>query len=113
VQRVADHVGVLRDGRLLYEGPTQALVDTYLRPRWRVRVAGEIGPLLRAFAARPWVDDVAADGDGLLVDASTLEAGERGIPAVVAAAGARMVSCEPVAADLESAFLSLTAGSPR
>jgi ABC-2 type transport system ATP-binding protein len=42
------------------------------------------------------------------VDAISMEAGERGIPAVIAACGARQVSCEPAAADLESAFLALT-----
>ena len=39
VQRVADQVGILREGRLLYQGPTQALIDTHLQPRWLVRVA--------------------------------------------------------------------------
>jgi len=46
------------------------------------------------------------------VDASSIEAGERGIPDVIAACGARQVSCEPAAADLESAFLALTGGVP-
>jgi ABC-2 type transport system ATP-binding protein len=32
VQRVADHVGILRAG-LLYQGPTRELIDTYLQPR--------------------------------------------------------------------------------
>jgi len=59
--------------------------------------------------ARPWatkVDPVGADT--IRVDATTVEAGERGIPAVLAECGARQVSCEPRAADLESAFLALT-----
>ena len=42
VQRVADHVGILRAGRLLYQGPTQELIDTYLRPRWLLRVVGDL-----------------------------------------------------------------------
>ena len=41
-----------------------------------------------------------------------IEAGERGIPAVIAACGAGQVSCEPAAADLESAFLALTGANP-
>jgi ABC-2 type transport system ATP-binding protein len=44
----------------------------------------------------------------LRVDAETLEARERGIPAALAGCGARLVSSEPLAADLESAFLALT-----
>ena len=34
VQRVADEVGILRDGRLEYQGPTQDLIGTYLTPSW-------------------------------------------------------------------------------
>src|SRR5580704_12187037 len=75
VQRIADQVGILREGRLLYQGGTQDLIDQYLTP--------------------------------------SIEAGERGIPAVVAACSARQISCEPAAADLESAFLALTAASPQ
>jgi len=111
VQRVADQVGVLRDGRLLYQGSTQALIDASLNPSWLVRIAGETGPVAAALAAADWVTSAEPAGPGLIrVDAQSLEAGERGIPAVIAACGARQVSCEPAAADLESAFLTLTAG---
>jgi ABC-2 type transport system ATP-binding protein len=34
VQRVADMVGVLRAGRLLYQGQTRVLIDEHLDPRW-------------------------------------------------------------------------------
>ena len=109
VQRVADQVGVLRDGRLLYQGSTQALIDASLSPSWLVRIAGEAGPVTAALAAASWVTSAAPAGPGLIrVDARSLEAGELGIPAVIAACGARQVSCEPAAADLESAFLTLT-----
>lgn len=108
VQRVADHIGILRAGRLLYQGPTQALIDTYLQPRWHVRIAGDTAALTADLARRPWVNRLTAVDDGLDVEASGLEAGERGIPAAIAAVGARLVALEPVAADLESAFLALT-----
>ena len=109
VQRIADQVGILRDGRLLYQGPTGDLIDTYLRPSWRVRIGDDAAAVAAACRAQPWSTAVEADGpDAILVDAVTIEAGERGIPAAVAGCGARMVSCEPVAADLESAFLALT-----
>ena len=113
VQRVADHVGILRAGRLLYQGPTQRLIDTYLRPRWLIRLAGDPAPALAAIQAQPWATRVEhAGGSDLRVDAASLDAGERGIPAVLAACGARQVSCEPLAADLESAFLALTEDQP-
>jgi ABC-2 type transport system ATP-binding protein len=109
VQRVADHVGVLRAGRLLYQGPARELLDTYLSPSWLVRIAGDAGPVAAAMATAHWAVKVESAGPDLIrVDATSLEAGERGIPAVIAACGARQVSCEPAAADLESAFLALT-----
>jgi ABC-2 type transport system ATP-binding protein len=112
VQRIADQVGILRDGRLLYQGPTRDLIDTYLEPSWLVRIAGDPAPVAAAMTGQPWATKVEPDGaDTLRVDATSVEAGERGIPAVLAACGARQVSCEPRAADLESAFLALTGAS--
>ncbi len=109
VQRLADQVGILRDGRLLYQGATQDLIDHYLTPSWLVRIGGELAPVAAALAAAQWATAVARAGpETLRVDATTIEAGELGIPSVLAACGARQVSCEPAAADLESAFLSLT-----
>jgi ABC-2 type transport system ATP-binding protein len=115
VQRVADHVGILRDGRLIYQGTARDLIDTYLSPRWLIRIADDVEPVAAALAATGWATSVEALGpDVIKVDATSMEAGERGIPAVVAACGARQVSCEPTAADLESAFLALTgAGQER
>jgi len=112
VQRIADQVGILRDGRMLYQGDTRELIDTYLRPSWLVRVGGDIGPVLAALNGASWATKVEPiGGDAVTVDAASIEAGERGIPAILAACGARQVSCEPVAADLESAFLALTGAS--
>jgi ABC-2 type transport system ATP-binding protein len=113
VQRVADQVGILRAGRMLYQGSTRELIDTHLRPRWLLRLAGDPAPVLAAVRAQPWATRVEHAGGGeLRVDAASLDAGERGIPAVLAACGARQVSCEPLAADLESAFLALTKDTP-
>jgi ABC-2 type transport system ATP-binding protein len=110
VQRISDTIGILRAGRLVYQGSTQQLVDRYLRPRWLIRLGGQptthVADMLRA---QPWVVRVESLGDQTLqVDAGTLEQGERGIPAVLGRCEARLVSCEPIAADLESAFLALT-----
>jgi ABC-2 type transport system ATP-binding protein len=113
VQRVADHIGILRAGRMLYQGPARDLIDTYLRPRWLLRVASDIAPALAAIRAQPWAIRAEHTAAGeLRVDAVSLDAGERGIPAALASCGARQVSCEPLAADLESAFLALTKDTP-
>jgi ABC-2 type transport system ATP-binding protein len=109
VQRVADQVGILRDGRLLYQGSTRELVDTVLQPSWLVRVAGDADPVAAAMAGQQWATRVERVGaDTIRIDATSIQAGEHGIPVVIAACGAGLVSCEPVAADLEAAFLALT-----
>lgn len=109
VQRVADEVGILRAGRLLYQGPTRTLIDTHLQPRWQVRVAGDTTVLRAELESQPWVTGVHPVGpDVLRIDATSIEAGERGIPVALAACRERLISCQPVAADLEAAFLALT-----
>ncbi len=109
VQRVADQVGILRQGRLLYQGATQSLIDEHLAPRWLIRIAGDTTLLRAELDAQPWVTRVEPIGtDSVRVDGVSIEAGERGIPVAVAACRERLVSCEPVAADLEAAFLALT-----
>src|SRR5215472_16655272 len=109
VQRVADQVGIMRDGRLLYQGSANDLIEQHLRPSWLVKITGDAAQVAQAMREQPWVAGVEPVGGGLIrVDADSIESGERGIPAVIASCGARQVSCEPVAADLESAFLALT-----
>lgn len=94
VQRIADRVGILRAGRLLYQGATGDLIDTYLRPAWLVRIAGQAAPVAASIRAQTWATRVElAATDAIRIDATTIEAGERGIPAAIAACGARQVSC--------------------
>ena len=112
VQRIADQVGILHAGRLLYQGGTQDLIDTYLTPSWLVRIAGETAPVVSAAACQSWASVVEQTEPGTIrIEATSMEAGERGIPAVIAACGARLVSFESADADLESAFLALTGTS--
>jgi ABC-2 type transport system ATP-binding protein len=114
VQRVADHVGILRRGRLLYQGRTRALVDEHLTPSWVLRLGTPVVDVLAKLCAEPWVRRVERlDDERLRVDADTIEHGERGIPEVLVSCRARLVACEPLAADLEAAFLALTGQEDR
>ena len=109
VQRVADHVGILRGGRLIYQGSTRQLIDDHLQPRWLLRVAGDPTAVFEQLSRSDWVTRLEpAAPDTIRLEATSIAAGERGIPVVLASCGARLVSCEPLAADLESAFLALT-----
>jgi ABC-2 type transport system ATP-binding protein len=114
VQRIADQVGILRDGRLLYQGEMQELIDTYLTPTWLLRIAGDPSQVMDAAARQPWATNVELAEPGVIrIEATSIEAGERGVPAVVAGCAARLVSFEPADADLESAFLALTSPDNR
>ncbi|HET6533913.1 MAG TPA: ABC transporter ATP-binding protein [Actinoplanes sp.] len=113
VQRVADTVGVLRAGRLLYQGPTRVLIDEHLDPRWLLRLTGPVDAVVAEFRSRPWVRRAdVLEGDRIRVEADSVRHGERGIPDVIASCRAGLVACEPLAADLESAFLALTRTRP-
>jgi ABC-2 type transport system ATP-binding protein len=114
VQRIADQVGILRDGRLLYQGELQELIDTYLTPAWLVRIAGDPSEVMNAAARQPWAAKVELAEPGVIrIEATGIEAGERGVPAVIAGCAARLVSFEPADAGLESAFLALTSADTR
>ncbi|WP_445526801.1 ABC transporter ATP-binding protein [Streptomyces cyslabdanicus] len=112
VQRVADTVGVLDRGRLLFQGPVRDLIDRFLRPAWEVRLrAGGEQPLAELLRRQEWVTSVAVGSDGSVrVEASSTEVGELRLPQAIAAAGAALISLHPVDADLEAAFLALTGG---
>jgi hypothetical protein len=43
-------------------------VDTYLRPRWHLRIAGDAGPVAVALRRQEWATAVSATPDGVLVD---------------------------------------------
>jgi ABC-2 type transport system ATP-binding protein len=112
VQRVADTVGVLRAGDLIYQGPVQTLLDRYLRPTWLVRLRGSAEPLRDRLSRADWVESCDDLGGGRLrVSTRTVEDGERGIVTAAAAVDARVLSIVPDEADLEAAFLALTGPS--
>jgi ABC-2 type transport system ATP-binding protein len=109
VQEICDSIGVLREGRLLYQGALDQLLVGRAAPAYDLRVRPPADGLISALAAEPWVNAVEATDDGRVRVAvgSTADA-ERGLPRVVAAAGVRLTSMTPAHADLEHVFLELT-----
>jgi ABC-2 type transport system ATP-binding protein len=109
VQRVCDTVGVLREGRLLYQGPLEALLTERVQPAYLVRVRPPLEPATQILRAQPWADGVTEVGHGQLrVEVRSVADAERGIVAALAGIGARVISIDPEAPDLESVFLDLT-----
>jgi ABC-2 type transport system ATP-binding protein len=106
VQQVSDVVGVLKDGRLVFQGPIEDLLArTSSVYRLRVGVGDRVEDTLRSTS---WVEQVVREGNGgyrLVV--TDVAAAEHGIAGVLAGAGARLHAFGP-ATDLETAFLELT-----
>jgi len=109
VEEVCDTVGVLRAGRLLYQGPLDELLVGRAAPAWTVRCRPPLEPVEAALTRQPWVTTVERAGaEELLVGAASREAAEAGLVGALAEAGAQVVRLEPRAADLERVFLELT-----
>jgi ABC-2 type transport system ATP-binding protein len=112
VQRVCDTVGVLREGRLLYQGPLQELLSDRVQHAYVVRVRDPVAPLAQALGRAPWVREVSELGHGRIrVEVTSVAEAESQVAGVVDAVGARLISFEPEAADLEAVFLELTSGA--
>jgi ABC-2 type transport system ATP-binding protein len=109
VQRVCDTVGVLREGRLLYQGPLDELLTERVSPAYLVRVRPPSEPVAAALRGEPWVRAVSEAGqDELRVEVASIAEAESALVRVLAQTGARVVAVEPAAADLETVFLELT-----
>jgi ABC-2 type transport system ATP-binding protein len=109
VQEVCDTIGILRQGRLLYQGPLDALLVGRAVPAYRVRLRPPVEPAVNALRAAPWVTGVEQPvADELRVLVTALADAEAHLPAVLATSGARVVSLAPAAPDLEDVFLELT-----
>jgi len=109
VQEVCDTVGVLRAGRLLFQGPMANLLVGRAVPAYRIKLRPPTDGVAAALRALPWVTGVEPDGpDTLRCNVSSLAEAESRLPGALAEAGARVVSLAPLAADLEDVFLELT-----
>lgn len=109
VQRVCDTVGVLRGGKLLFEGPLEDLLAERVTPSFLVRLRPPLDPIVAALRSEPWVRSAEMiGGSELRVEVRSLDEGERELVGALARAGAKVVSLEPEAADLESVFLEIT-----
>jgi ABC-2 type transport system ATP-binding protein len=109
VQEVCDTVGVLRAGRLLYQGTLTSLLVGRAVPAYRVVLESPVPPVVERLRAEDWTTGVDPAGPGRLrVGVRSLEEAQVLLPRVLAACEARVVSLTPEAPDLEDVFLELT-----
>jgi ABC-2 type transport system ATP-binding protein len=107
VQQVADVVGVIDHGRLVFQGPITTLLAR-TTGALQVQVRPPTDRLVAALRDAPWVRAVDEQAPGRLrVLVTDHDAAEASLPALLAAAGSRVVAINP-ATDLETAFLEVT-----
>lgn len=112
VERMADRVLVVVNGRLVAEGDPAGIRDRLTdRPR-RVRVRTARGrELARLLLAVPAVTSVHLESDGVTVEADDARALSVALPGAARESGATLRGVEPVGEDLESVFGYLTSAA--
>jgi ABC-2 type transport system ATP-binding protein len=109
VQEVCDTVGILRAGKLLFQGPIGDLLVGSAIPNLLLRLRPPMDGAVTALQSALWVRSVEAVGsDVLRIAVHSVEEAERSLAGTLAGTGARIVSFTPEAATLEQVFLELT-----
>jgi ABC-2 type transport system ATP-binding protein len=110
VQEVCDTVGILHQGRLVFEGPLRELLVGNAVPRYVVRLRAPLDAVVAGLKSVDWVREVAVlDPEQIRVTANSLVEAEAGLVAVLAELGAHVVSLAPEAPSLEDIFLEVIA----
>jgi ABC-2 type transport system ATP-binding protein len=108
VQEVCDRIGVLRDGRLLFQGTLDELLVGRATPAYRVRLRSGRARAEALLLRQPWVTSLRVDGDDLVVGVGARDDAESHLAGVLAGAAAKVVGFGPQDAHLEDVFLELT-----
>jgi ABC-2 type transport system ATP-binding protein len=112
VERVCDRVAILDRGRLVIEGPLEALLAEHARPIFLLDPDpgqnAAVATLRDRLAGAAWATDVTAAPDGRLrVVVSDANAAAAGILPLVVDAGVSLASFERARPTLEDVFLEL------
>lgn len=110
VQEVCDTVGILHQGRLVFEGPLRELLVGNAVPRYVVRLRAPLDPVVEGLKLVEWVREVSVlDPEQIRITTSSLSEAEAGLVSVLAELGAHVVSLAPEAPSLEDVFLEVIA----
>jgi ABC-2 type transport system ATP-binding protein len=109
VQEVCDTVGIMRAGRLLFQGTLESLLVGRAASAYRVQIRGDATPVADHLRGQDWVTGVEVGGSGQIrVVVRDLGEAERFLAVALASCDVRVVSMSPEAVDLEDVFLELT-----
>ena len=111
VERICDRVAILDRGRLVSEGPLQALLAAHARPIYRLVPApgqdAAVAGLVDRFRAAPWIKEVSGATDRVRLTVADPEAAAGQILPLVVAAGVKLDSFDRARPTLEDVFLEL------
>lgn len=108
VEQVCDRVGILRQGRLLYQGALRDLLDRHTGFGWTVEVRGDPRGLAQALEREPWVRTVTTGDARLELTVTDPAEAERCLVPLLAAGGLPVVAVVPRRVTLEDVFLEMT-----
>jgi ABC-2 type transport system ATP-binding protein len=112
VERICDRIGVLANGRLVYQGAVADLI-AQAAPALRVRVRPPADRLRTALARAPWVRSLREEEPGdLVVAVADPAAGELDLPRLLDACQARLLEVGRAGVSLQDLFFELTATGP-
>ncbi len=109
VEQVCDAIGILNEGRIVYDGTLEELVrGSSLVPSYRIRVRGSSDKVVETLEVCDWVTDVSCEDDAVIVSAASAAVMERELVRCLGRIDAAIVSIAPVDRSLEDVFLEVT-----
>ena len=114
VQRVCDTIGILKAGKLIYQGDLKTFLDKNVNPVWELRTRNSPKNLKSLLEKHNWVAAVnELSPTTFQIEAKSTSEAEKQMAKAIGATDAQVISIEPVDSDLEHAFLKLTQSEER
>jgi ABC-type uncharacterized transport system ATPase subunit len=109
VERVADHIAIMKDGKVVREGVMRDLMSASTG-QFRLTVEAPADGIVKELESLPWISRVeqreAETGRlALIVDVQDAEYAKRGLPRAVIDADFVLIGCEPLRFRLEDIFM--------
>ena len=116
VERVADHIAIMKDGRVVREGVMRDLMSAS-HGRFRLTVEAPADGLDEALRALPWITSIerteSTDGrTTVMVDVQDDDHAKRALPRTVIDANYVLIGCEPLRFRLEDIFMESVGDAP-
>ena len=109
VQRVCDTIGVLKEGKLIYQGELRTFLDQNVNAVWEIHTRNVPTNFKRLLEKHDWVTEVKElAANTFHIEANSASEAEKQLAKAIGATDAQLISIEPVDSDLEHAFLKLT-----